>query len=768
MKEIKINVKKSKQVMKEEKQEVNIDISKRKSGFKFSEALMESTDDSFDAFYNTDITDSNRNIKIYIFEDNYQEFEEFTEKDNGILNEENKNNTNSIRYSYLILDNGPGTPVDNIFDFGREKEKRFPDLKALNSLNGLFHYGMSSHLNVGTRLYFFSRKAKSEWWLNCLEGSDISNQVFTYKMKSYPEIKKEDKLLNLDDPNFYVRTVVFVEGVRKSEIEADNIDKLVDSLLKQFGITYSEYIEKGNKIYINDKEVEPFDPFLRNDFYTQNGIGSELIDTFDITLDEILAKEDSYVKQNITRKYRYLFESEKELLNQKITINMYHLNAGFLIPQIKSEIAAKFPDCMLPSLEDSGFYIKRNHRYIGRAAKILGVLYDHPSFNYFRVEIAFSPIFDDFFGIQVNKNRYDIKNSLASLIVDGINNAVKPSLPKYLDKYRKKNKPTNVPVPTISLFAALRSKAEAVTNSVLEIEDKITNGRLIGANINTIPTEQVILELKRQKAHIDEFIAEINDVRHLSEEESKKAESLISEAENVLRETSQILARIKSIIASRMEQLIEPAQELSRRLGVAASENRRLIKTTDISQNNSFYGYMLEPLNEVQTYGVLYKFVNLFPDEFDFILLDYSEAKGLDCLSKINKSTMYQALNLKQRFENMWEHEWDEFLGKNEGAFSFVELKYKLGEEENLGHSLVLVSHLICWDIEKGGYTDFKAIDGKYILTDDKSYLVHQDGIKKVKVICLRKKVEELLLEEFYNSNDDLSNYMSRIEKQLL
>ncbi|UXH46440.1 hypothetical protein N5C46_10475 [Rossellomorea vietnamensis] len=761
-----ISVSKSKQILKEQKQEVTIDISKRKSGFKFSEALMESTDDSCDAFYFTDITNSDRKIKIYVFEEIYNETKEFNKGDKENVDGIGEQDDNSRRYSYLILDNGPGTLVDTVFDFGKEKTKRFRNLNALNSLNGLFHYGMSSHLNVGTRLYFYSRTKESGWWMNCLEGSDISNKIFTYQAKLHPEITVGDKELNLDDPEFNVRTVVHVQGVRKSEVEADGVPGIVNSLLKQFGITYSDYLEMGTNIFINDEKVEAIDPFLRKELYVEYGIGSKLIDRIEITLKDILKMEDSYVKESIKRKYRAFFESDDAFLSQKIIINMYHLNAAFLIASVKSKVNRDLPGCMLPSIEDSGFYIKRNHRYIGRAAKILGV--DHPSLNYLRFEMAFSPIFDDFLGIQVNKNRYDLKHSLASLIKDRINEKVNTTLSSYTKNYRSKAKPKKEPKLNAPLVSRLKSKSEEANYYEVEIENNIAKARSIGTQIDLIPVKDAVAELNKQNGYISQFITNIVDGNKLSGAETKSAEKLISNIENVVKDASQKLAQLKSIISSKTKLLIEPSNELVNRVNNAKSKNRRLIKSNFLTQEKPFTGTLLEPLNEVQTYGVLYMFLNLFPDKFDFILLDYNESKGIDCVAKIKKGSLYNALNMKVRFESKWNSEWTEFSNNNEGAYSYVELKYKLGEKDNLGHSMVLVSHLICWDFEEEGYTNFDADDGRYTLTEDKDYLVHHDGIKKIKVICLREKVEELLLEDFYNSSDDLRDYISMTEKQQL
>ncbi|WP_256815111.1 hypothetical protein [Cytobacillus sp. Bac17] len=178
-------------------------------------------------------------------------------------------------------------------------------------------------------------------------------------------------------------------------------------------------------------------------------------------------------------------------------------------------------------------------------------------------------------------------------------------------------------------------------------------------------------------------------------------------------------------------------------------------------ESNDFEGYLIEPLNEIETYECCIKCYTISPSEFEFVLLDYSEAKSLDCVAKIRESKIYNDLNLKERFENQWEFEWEEYLENKEGAFSYVELKYLLGEREDLGHSLALVSHVICWDFNND-INEFNAIDVKYKLSKDKGYLFHTNRLKKIKVICLREIVERLIDEECYTSDEDFRAYLNK------
>lgn len=734
----------------QEREKFDLDTGKRNIGFKVSEAIMEAIDDSFDAPLSPGDVGAAKCVKIFIYEENYIEQNEVEYDAQQIDIDGNK----SQRYSYLILDNGSGTDVDNIFDFGKKKEHRFSTLDELTTINGLFHYGLSSHMNVGQQLYFYSRRVSEEWWLNCLEGSEILEDVYTYKKQEQPYFKIEDQKLELDEPDFYVRTIVNVKGVRKSELEEENLDKYVENLVKQFGITYRHYIQRGNKVFINGKQVKAIDPFLSEKKYTGRGIGSDVFHSFDITLKELLEKEDVIVEKRIINKYGHLFQNKKELLNQAIKVNMFHLSLKFIDTSFKNRITREIVNCLTPSGVDSGFYIKRNNRYIGRAAKILDICTNHNSFNYFRAEIAFSPIFDNFFGIQVNKNKYDIKSSLASLLIDKMVEKTEGKLSSYLKRY-KDDPPNNKP----SLLNQLKIKTQIVKKNIYQLDRVRADAQVKGVESELI--EETVGFIKIMQNIEDDINVAISkyDFQNLTEGDTKEIEEVIKSVDYALEEFDQVLQILNNTISIREEQLIEPADLLKGRLE-KAKNNRRLI-IANVPESNNFQGYLIEPLNEVETYGALYQMLHHFPNEFEFVLLDYSEAKGLDCVAKIRDSKIYNNLNLKERFENQWEYEWEEYLNNKEGAFSYVELKYLLGEREELGHSMTLVSHLICWDF-KNDYNEFNARDGKYILSQDKRYLFHRNRQKKIKVICLREIVERLCNGEFYTSDDDFRYYLSK------
>lgn len=738
-----------------EKEDFYIDQGKLNLGFNLFEAIMESIDDAFDATIGGDIFKVESQVRIYIYQETFKE----------IVNE---NELESSRYSYAILDNGPGTNVSGIFDFGKIKKERYPNRYALNNLNGIFHYGLVSHLNVANRLNFYSREWDKDWWLNSLEYNVFTRKAMSYIGKVTPFISDNVYVNDLNRSEFEVRTLVHVQGVRKSVLGADDLEELEIKLTKQLGITYRHYIEQGKKIFVNDKEVLPLDPFMQDYNFVELGVESELFHSFEISLTELLkVEEDEIVKKEILNDFKDLFEDESELLNQFITVNMYHLNLDLRKGE-KKRLAGQEPNIIMPNGADSGFYIKRNLRYIGTAAKLLNICSNHNTFNYFRAEILFSPIFDGFFGIQVNKNKYDIKSSLGTLIVKKIEEKI-GSLYTYMVNYKnnkdkgKLNNPVPIEVELKKQLEITKKRANYLVKTHAEAIDIGVQGELPKEAEDAI---KILYEASEELLNKSNRLNELKgSCCNPTKEEvlvvEESAQQLISKVIILVQDAEEVLIRLESAISIRNEVLVESSKKLKQRISVALNSDRKILQTDDIVYKKGYQGFILEPLNEVQLYGVLLTMMQHYPNHFDFVLLDYSENDHLDCLVKVKKLELYNQLNLRERFENQWDDEWDNFLIENQGGFSFVELKYLLGDKKELGHSFTLVSHLICWDFSNNNINEFIAVDGKYKLSKDRKFLLHNDKRKKIKIICLKDFIEEMFSKEISSSQETLNMYLS-------
>lgn len=85
----------------------------------------------------------------------------------------------------------------------------------------------------------------------------------------------------------------------------------------------------------------------------------------------------------------------------------------------------------------------------------------------------------------------------------------------------------------------------------------------------------------------------------------------IKSVNNNLDDFDQVLEILNNAISIREEQLVIPAKLLKKRIEKASS-NRRLVMASR-PESNDFEGYLIEPLNEIETYGVLYQMLHHFP-----------------------------------------------------------------------------------------------------------------------------------------------------------
>jgi hypothetical protein len=674
-------------------QEVKLDEGLTNLGFTLNEAIMESVDDAFDA----GATD----VVIRILE------EEFTEK---IESHEVVSN----RFSYYVLDNGPGTKVDDIFNFGKSKDERYKDVEDLYKLNGVYHYGMISPINVAKKVYFYSKVNGGNWSVNKLQYNVTSGEAVS-------------KIENIE-PNFSffmapdTNTIVYVSGISKSNLNSDSLTDFLIDLVKQLGITYREYLNQGFSIRVNDKDVKAIDPFMQEQYYVESGLDAQKTHEFKITLSDLINEDkDEIKKAELVAKFKHLF-SEEKLLEQCIVVSVFLLNEKF------KNINIDNPLVLEPSALFSGIYIKRNKRYIGHVAKIDGISTSHPQYNYFRAEILFSPIFDSFLRIQVNKNRYDITSSLYRL------------LEKELKRKAREERKRSIK----GLLLTKTNKTKTIEELIKELQDSLAQAESIKITArNSGVNSQQLSQLETIIDKTNYFIDTTNKTVTLLENN----DDLRTAAEEQLQILNDMKANILAEIEERKKVLLDSADKLKDRLK-RAKYKRKSISIDTSEAINDFKGVIKEPLNEAEMYGVLYMMTHLFPSEFDFKLLDYNDSNHVDCLIEVTSIATYKNLKVKERFENQWDDNWnEEITASGIGGYAFSELKYLLGERSEIGHSLQLVSHLICWDIAKESLIKVEADDGIYVFREDREYL--HSTHNKIKVIYLKKIVEELLLDEF-------------------
>lgn len=392
-------------------------------GFNLYEAIMESIEDSIDANANK--------ISIDIFNEEIEiEIDDKTIK--------------SDRLSYIIGDNGRGIEqLEELFNFGEYKGERFKNIEELKTKNGIYHYGVISHLNVGIFVTFYSKTKNKDWKM-------INVYYDQYKKKAFIDNSKSLNQENMNQLNALYRnkiptvsgSIIYVRGVNKDNIvevneniaeiknqkenildQNNSIRYIENILLQKIGIKYKISLEDNInpvKITVNNINVESKDIFLQSEELPENLRTNNCFARYKISLKQIIDKLKDDIKAEILfQRYCHLFETKDKLLEECIEIDFYALSSEYKSKKIQNKY--KEQGYLVPSPYYSGLFVRRNNIYMGNVAKIMNIFNFHPSFNTLRGEVRFCPIFDDFFEIQINKNKYRISNVLESLIEETIN-----------------------------------------------------------------------------------------------------------------------------------------------------------------------------------------------------------------------------------------------------------------------------------------------------------------------------------------------------------
>jgi hypothetical protein len=206
-----------------------------------------------------------------------------------------------------------------------------------------------------------------------------------------------------------------------------------------------------------------------------------------------------------------------------------------------------------------------------------------------------------------------------------------------------------------------------------------------GTFANTSP--QIIEELKE---HVQSIFDELDaDLRKKGIYQLKNWQD---ETRTVKQEQEDFKARVKSI------------------------NNRRVANT-----NGRVF---LEPSNETEMLGFFTSIYSLFPDEFEFELLDYNSTRGIDSIAR-NKT------------------------GSNvrDSEFWYVELKHML--KTTFNHGFQHLRLIICWDFDRTvrDGTEFTGVDGTSrtlsVSVDDSGcplyFLDDRKGANKVQIIRLKE-----------------------------
>lgn len=416
---------------------------------------------------------------------------------------------------------------------------------------------------------------------------------------------------------------------------------------------------------------------------------------------------------------------------EKITIELYALNEKWKDTE-KEEYERR--GYLIPNIRNSGLFIRRNNRYIGgHPFKVENVIFNHNDFNNLRGELTFSPVFDKIFGIQINKNRCEITESLENIIK------------------RKVDSDINLKGTTTRSRLVNAIKGEFSNNVIQNNNEK---GKF------TRGTKRNIIEIRKK---FNEFMSDI-DVQYVSRDFIKEITDEISQfsKENIKEFTEKdvlnLLDRVKRN-KGRFEKKYKQVNE------DFIKDYNIFIKRVDQSRNSLILhlidgeseGYQLlqgeiEPKNEAEMFSLLNKFNNMKKginekNVFDFNIKDYDYINGIDCLIEVNED-LYNELDMEKRFNGTIEDinniegvinpnlNISEFT--NERKYTFLEMKMELPTKMN--HSMRFVTHLLCWD--RNSVTTMRTDNVEYEVDPKGNWLMYNNK-KRVKILYLKEIIEE-------------------------
>lgn len=706
-------------------------------GFDLYEAIMESIEDSIDANANS--------ISINIFNEEI----ETTIGDKNIK---------SDRLSYIIGDNGSGIEnLKELFNFGEYKEERFKNIEELKTKNGIYHYGAISHLNVGVFVTLYS-KVKNEGW------KMINVYYDQYKKKAFIDNQKyldEDnmnqlKVLYRDKIPTVSGSIIYVRGINKDNIieidedivedeeekeenlyENDSIGYIKDILSKKIGIKYKVSLEDNVnpiKITINNINVVPKDIFLNSMELPENLRTNNCFATYKISLKHIIDKLQDDIKAEILfQRYGNLFESKEELLEECIEIDFYALSNEYKSKKIQKKYIEQ--GYLVPSPYYSGLFVRRNNIYMGNTAKIMNLFNFHPSFNTLRGEIRFSPLFDDFFGIQINKNKYRISNVLEYLIEQNINNdnrligrTAKAKIKNALKGNFNKENIYNDSDSDLKFTKDTNEKLKALRIEIKKYIDYLSNN-LINLNIS----DKLKEELNR--------LSRVN-IKNKKEDEVKE---LIKNIKKEVNKYKKVYKKLNYDFLKEYKVFENRVQNIN--------ESKKLNLSDESSEICDFLEGIKEPQNEAEMYGLLLMISKLNPERFEFSLIDYDYKESIDNLIEVTPS-VFEYLQMEKRFNGQIEdiNDIDNILSDNldildvmdDKKYCFMELKMELPRK--MDHPMRFVSHIVCWK-----KNNIETMDTEYISydIDNEQNMVLFNNEPRVKIIYLKEILEEELMCKF-------------------
>lgn len=280
---------------------------------------------------------------------------------------------------------------------------------------GKFGWGLSASATcTSLRTEVYTRTADDDDWRHTYVDLDEMDRTNDTKPPKATEEGPDHLDLNNPDPD--TGTVVSFE--KCDGTDPKTVRGLVSKLTSEIPRIYRDYLDGGVTITVNGTELKPTDPLFMME--NAHNVGE--------LPDKVPRVEQPYHNTTIE-----LEEADgDETHDVEITVVMLDVEA------IRShdEWSRDWMSNHGLIERNQGFSVVRNGREI-RNGLTLGIYNKHGSKNYVRAEIRFPSELDERFGIQTNKSRLSVKQSVKDKIEKALANAPN-QIARKTEKIRKK------------------------------------------------------------------------------------------------------------------------------------------------------------------------------------------------------------------------------------------------------------------------------------------------------------------------------------------
>lgn len=322
---------------------------------------------------------------------------------------------------------------------------------------------------------------------------DICN-ILTSPM-SYPKNADDQELFETDVERLPERlgrsgTVVFIPSCDR--LTSKTAQPLVDHATKEMARVYRRYLDRGLRLFVNNRRVEAFDPT----YWMENARHTRV---------EGLTEKRS----RLYRKWELQIPLEEgSTFQETVTVRLFCLPIAAW-----NELPRKILKNDLKVFDYKGISFMRRDRevHFGTMSAITGK--DHPISSWWRLEIDFPAALDEAFGVAVNKQGVRPKNDVIDLIKKAIKEdltAVRRSIQQYWSETAAAAKETKA---KLSEAERRANDADSLQSTVLPQPNPRTEeeAKALEANLRSLA-----IGLKREEESDEEAFQRVKNSRFIT------------------------------------------------------------------------------------------------------------------------------------------------------------------------------------------------------------------------------------------------------------